>query len=171
MPKHPSTFIFELLKDSTGTSAMNTVGNTTTPIYFAYTSPSTGMYLSRINFQMADDGILPYDKFGGITALGNGCGLEVIGTDGSTRLIDFFDGTYWQRTSDITLLAGVDNPIVDSTPGTDVQPTRWTVAKAGDLMFLKTGQQIRISVRDDLTGLSRFRAMVQGIKAKDVDED
>jgi hypothetical protein len=134
-------FVFEFLRD--GSSRDMKVDGSVTPVNFI------------------EDGNIAPSKFGGVSALSNGCLIKALDTDGSTVIKDFMDGetikTHWE----LALLAGVDVE-VDAGAGDDVVPIRWTIAKAGATLLLETSQRIRFTVQDDLTNLSNFYAMVQG---------
>lgn len=155
MPRNANDFVYEFLKNSTSVE-MGTVAGT-----FSYTVPASKTFqLSRMNFSMVD-GAMQYGKFGGMTALTNGIKVEVIDSTGGT-LIDFTGGVPLKSNEDFACLAGVD-AIAEPTAGDDFMPVRFTIAKAGDEMRLSEGNVIQVVTQDDLSALSHFRCMVQGI--------
>lgn len=158
-PRSAGKFVYEFLKN--GASAdLNIDGST--PVNFTYTVPaSKTLILARFNFALVD-GSMTYGKFGGLTALTNGLKLEILDTDGSTQLLDFTGGLNIKTNEDFACLAGVD-AIAEPAAGDDFMPIRFTVNKAGAPMLVHEGQVIRLVVQDNLSALSHFRCMVQGI--------
>jgi len=162
----PGNFIYKFLReDNTAASAdMNVNATSTSTRSFQY-SPGAGKFacVNRLLILVLDTGIEPA-LFGGLTALTNGVKITCNDTDGS-ELIDFTDGDAINSNAEWVHLAGTDNPITDSGvgPGIDELAVRWTIGKAGSSLFLKETQSIRFEIRDDLSGLTEFRAMVQGV--------
>lgn len=170
MGMRPDEYIFSLLDSGSGVD-MNVDGGT--PVHFKYTVPTNHTaYIERINFTLLDI-TMQNDLFGGLAALTNGVLVRAYDAD-DTLLLDFLDGEPIKQNSDFCLLAGTDAP-VSAGAGADFLPIRWTVAKAaeqndGRLAALKLteGQYIRVTVQDNLTGLDRFRGMVQGFLVPDI---
>lgn len=158
MPKRADDFIFKWLKNGS-TVDMNVDASST--ITYQYTVPaSKTVYLQRVNVSLVD-GSMTYGKFGGLTALTNGIKVEVLDSAGGT-LVDFFDGETIKANEDFAPLAGVD-AIAEPAAGDDFMPVRWTISKAGDSLRLIEGDVIRFTLQDDLSDLSYFRAMIQGV--------
>lgn len=130
---------------------------------FEYQVPgATTVDISRVNFFITDGNIIP-GSFGGIVGgLTNGCLFQVIDDDGLTVLTDFFDGVPIITNDQLTKLAGVDS-VATFAAGDDWLPVRFTIQKAGKGMRLTVGQRIRWTNQDDLSPLTRFQMMVQGI--------
>ena len=126
---------------------------------FFYTCPANQtVHISRINFIILDASILLTD-FGGIAnGLPSGVLINVLDDD-NTIILDFLDGESIQQNVDFGLLAGVDTQI---STGTDGLFVRWSLFKTGANLKLTAGQSIRISIRDDLSSLEKFNAMIQG---------
>ena len=121
------------------------------------------LWVERINFQMID-GSMTLNKFGGLSALTNGCRVIVVDPDG-TEQFDFLDGRALQANHDFALLAGVDS-LIEPAAGDDSMPIRWTLSKAfGEPIELPTDWRLRFAIQDDLTGITTFRAMAQGYLA------
>lgn len=154
----PEKFIYSMLRDD-ASFEMAVNGSLGSPVIFEYVAPEP-VLMSRINLQIND--ILPTaDKFGGIAALTNGVLIQIRDTD-DTTLIDFSDNIGIKANHDFVLLAGIDVDIV-SGGGVGLVAVRFTVSKAGNLLRLETGQKFVLVVRDNLTGLDSFEAMVQGV--------
>ena len=129
---------------------------------FIYQVPNGKVaYISWFNILIQDGNITP-DKFGGISALSNGCLVKLV-SSADAEVIDFCDGVAITTNSRFALLAGADIVPVAGT-AVDVMPIRWTVAKAfaGRPLKMVDQQKFQWTNRDDMTGLSEFRVMVQG---------
>lgn len=169
-PKSPADFIYQYLQRTSGPAGtnaydMNTNSGTGSPApsVFEYQVPANRTFkLVRINFIIVDGSINPGD-FGGISgALTNGCLFQIIDDDGSTEALDFTGGVPIATNADFGPLAGVDIPISELV-GDDQLPIRFTIAKAGAMMRLTAGQRVRWTNRDNVSAITKFRAMVQGV--------
>lgn len=129
---------------------------------FEYQVP-TGqtLRLARVNFELVD-GAMQVNRFGGIATLANGCLFRIVNVGGSVTLLDFTNGVPIQRNADFAPLAGVDS-IIQQAAGDDMLPVRFSIFKAGAPMLIGAGQRVQWVNRDDLSGLTVFRAMVQGV--------
>jgi hypothetical protein len=158
----PTNFVFKFLRTGADSADMAVDGGT--PVVFRYTVPAGKVFeLWRINWHIID-GSLRADGFGGLAVLGNGLLLRILKSDESAEL-DFTDGMPLKRHSEFAHLAGVD--LFPDTSGVggadDALSIRWTIARAGRAMLLTAGQHIECVVQDDLSDLTHFQAMVQGI--------
>jgi len=155
--------LFDFLAYESGTGSgddMNIDGST--PGVYSYKAPSGKVvYVSRINFIITDGNIKP-DSFGGISALANGC-LVKHTSSASVTILDFLAGATLKTNSDFAWLAGADIQPVSGT-SVDSLPVRWTLDKAfaGRAFKLADQEKIQLTIQDDLTGLTSFRAMIQG---------
>ncbi len=147
--------IYSLLKDNS-TTEMAVDG--TTPVKYKYTATAP-LVLTRAIFDMVDANIRP-NKLGGINAVTNGLKVELYDAD-DTLLIDFLDGTTIKQNSDFSHLASIDVLILDAA-GLDHLPIRWTIAKTGRGLRMKTGQYLQVTVRDNLAAIDSFTTVVQG---------
>ena len=141
---------------------MNT-NSTATVSVFEYQVPAGQAFnFNRVNFTITDSSVDP-GSFGGIAGgLPSGSLFEIIDNDGTTQLLDFSDGFAIQTNDDFVPLAGVDVPILNLA-GDDLLPIRFSVFKGlGGPIRLTAGQRIRWTNRDNLTAITKFRAMVQG---------
>lgn len=133
-----------------------------TPVLFDYVIPENFVgLLVRVNIHLYNSSIQP-DGFGGLAALANGILIQALDAD-NNLLIDFTDGYPIKKSCEWTGLAGTDAGIDQHGGQTDSQYIRWTIAKAGEKLELDEGQKFRIMIRDDLTGIPQFRAMLQGL--------
>lgn len=160
MPSPPGNFCYVFLSNSTGSVEMGVDG--TTPVTFTYTVPAgKKLQLSRFNMALVDGG-MGYGEFAGLgSALSNGLTLKVHSPLGA-EMLDFTNGQNIKTNEDFCNLAGVD-AIAEPAAGDDFFPVRFTVRKAGDTMVLKSGYEIRSIVSDDLSNVTKFRIMVQGV--------
>lgn len=168
MPVTEDKFLYKNLTRLSGPQAasgedydMNT-NSAATDTVFGYIVPvGKSLHWARINMNMVDGSINPGD-FGGIAGgLTDGCLLGVYDPNGVQKL-DFLDNVPLRRNFEFALLAGTDVPISELA-GDDMLPIRFTIARAGDTMIIPAGWSIRWTNRDDLSGLTHFRMMVQGL--------
>ncbi len=167
----PSGFIYGWLRQTAGNPPasgddrdMDVDGSLVTPGVFQWTVPQNKIAkLSRINIVIVDGGI-GWNEFVGLgSVLTNGILLQTMFADGNPSL-DFLDGEAITTNADFTSLAGVDG-ISIAAAGDDVLPIRFSFFKSGGEIELRENESIRMMVRDDLTGITLMRAMVQGIFA------
>ena len=167
MSKTPSNFWYRYLRYATGPGAPSddrdlNIDGSTTPSTYEYICADRHMDLSRFTMFLLDGSVNPGD-FGGISgALTNGCKLEIIDTDGSTVLLDFNNGETIKQNVDFIMLAGVDAQPSTYT-GDDLLAVRFTVSRAGSMLRLRKNQIVRFTIQDDLSGITLFRIMVQGV--------
>lgn len=158
-PVAAGSHTFVMLKD--GASSDMAVDGTT-PVEFDYQVPAGERFdLERINIVITDTNITN-DKFGGITALTNGLTVEVIESDGTTLAFDFTADKKIRTNTDFAFFAGSDTEIFGSGL-VDAVLVRWTISKAGAPLRLDRQQYLRVTVSDNLTGLTSMGIMVQGI--------
>ena len=122
------------------------------------------LYIKRVLFEMID-GSMTFAKFGGLTALENGCRMVVLDNHGN-EVADFLDGEVIKTNSDFGLLSGID-AILEPAAGDDRLDVRWSLYKGilVEGLELPTDWLLRFMVQDDLTGLTVFRAIAQGYLA------
>lgn len=162
----PDNFVYKWLRVVTGTGQQGSVemnlNSVTTGTVYEYEVEADKVFsFRRINFVLVDAAITPI-KFGGIAALPTGSTLQIIDADGA-ELLDFMDGIRIKTNADFVGMAGAD-VMINAVGGTDDQlPIRFTIAKAGRMIKLTEGQRIRWTNWDNLTGLTKFRTMIQGI--------
>ena len=125
--------------------------------------------MQRVNF-LIQDAAIKNSGFGGITtglAAGLKLGIYTSSTISSTKapdVIDFFDGQTLKKHDQFTYLAGPEVMPLSTVPAADgFIPIRWTVAKAGAPLSMTSGQQFRVVVQENLSGITEFQAMVQGV--------
>ena len=167
----PSAFIYTWLRQTSGNPPasgddrdMNVNGSLDTPGVFQWTVPPQRIAkLSRINIVIVDGGI-GWNEFAGLGSdLTNGIMFEMMFADGNPSL-DFLDGETIKTNADFVSLAGVDG-ISIPVAGDDVLPIRFSFFKSGSEIELRENESIRMMICDDLTGITRMRAKLQGIYA------
>jgi hypothetical protein len=156
----PSRIIYRYL--STGTAGegveMNVDGDPT-PVNFYFIADQK-CTIVRFNLNVVD-AAMTWGAFGAINlASGNGCLFQVEDESGGV-LLDFTAGQPIKSNADWSFLAGVD-AVISPAAGDDAIPVRFTIEKSGNQLNLQAGQRVRFSVRDDLSGLTKFRIMAQG---------
>lgn len=161
MPIHASNLFFQAFQNSAGNSVEMNVNGSVTPQEFSVTVPAgQTLVANRINLHILDGGMRA-SFFGGLATLTNGVNIKIVDEEGNTDKDFTTNFGNIKQNSDFFMLAGVDG-VIEASLGDDVLPVRWTISKAGRSVNLKGGSKVIITVNDDLTGLSRFRAMLQG---------
>ena len=162
----PSTsFLFAVLATSSGGTNMATSGSTAVPLVYYYQCPASRYAIvQRLNIGIQDVAIDP-DKFGGSTLVTKGLKVQAYDTNNSSMLIDFTDGLNIKKNWQWGLLAGVDNQTdnADKSNKPSAFNVRWTIGKAGAPLNLTSGQQIRMTVQDDISDLDEMYVMIQGV--------
>lgn len=161
LPIPPENMIYELLSNG-ATTNMNVDGSVT-PVEFEYECPDNNVaFLHRNTLHMVDGGIIP-TTFAGVSALANGVEIQIIDSDGTTILLDYTKGRTMTTNTDFALLAGPDFPVLAGTGnGDDVMSIRWTLSKAGGPLLLTEGQIFRVTINDDISGITHMHWMMQG---------
>lgn len=165
----PEKFLYEHLLLTSGPQSasgedydLNTNSSLATPSVFEYVVPAfTTIDFARATFFITDGAITP-NKFGGVAALANGCLFEIIDTDGSSVLLDFFNGVPIKTNDQFAKIAGID-AVATFASGDDWLPIRFTVQKAGKKMRLTAGQRVRWTNRDNISTITRFQFVIQAI--------
>ena len=163
----PANFAYEYLRVVTGTGAQGSVemnlNSVTTGTVYEYVVPADKVFnFARVNFVIVDANVRP-DDFGGIAGgLATGSTFEIIDDDANTQLVDFTNGVRMQTNADFIPLSGADVVINDVAGVDDMLPIRFSIFKAGSNMKLTAGQRVRWTNWDNLTAITKFRAMAQG---------
>jgi hypothetical protein len=120
-------------------------------------------HISRVCFLIQDTNC-NIGKFGGLAALTNGLKVESYNDQGVLD-VDFLDGETIKTNEEFDLLSGADVIGIDNTKAVDAVPVRWTVEKgtSGAPLLLLPGSILRVTIQDDLSGITNFRAMTQGV--------
>ena len=160
----PANFIYDHLHDAVADSDDMNINGAVTPVNFDFTVPTGKVFLfTRFNAQFDDTNKDVPNGFFSIAALGNGLLMQVRDIDG-TVLQDFDTADApIKNHADMIALAGVDVD-TDGVANLSSGGFRFTLTKTGAAMRLTAGQVIRVVVRDDLTGLTELRFMVQGLQ-------
>ncbi|MHC4301522.1 MAG: hypothetical protein ACYS7Y_30000 [Planctomycetota bacterium] len=157
-------YIFKYLRNGAEEDLATATGTPGAPEHFDYVADSDYVKLHRCMISIRDDGISPFD-FGAISG-GLTNGLQIRLYDASDKLVtDFTDGVPIKTNGQFVLLAGVDVDR-DVTAGDDQLTVRWTFAKAGEPLHMKTGDYFRVSVQDTLTAMTAMAIVVQGSKRR-----
>ena len=155
----PSRFIYKYLSTGGPDGVEMNVDGDPTPVNFYYIADQK-CTITRFNLILVDSA-MTWNDFGGVDiSSGNGCLFQVEDAAGGV-LLDFTDGQPLKSNADWSFLAGVD-AVVTPAAGDDAMPVRFTIEKSGNQLNLQSDQRIHFSVRDDLSGITLFRIMVQG---------
>ena len=152
--------VFQYFKTSGGSAEMDVDGSSNAIAFKVTSPPRGGIRPVRVNFVIVDGGI-GFGEFAGLNAaLSNG--LEIKWFDsGDTELLDFTDGLNIKTNEEFGALSGAD-AVVQPAAGDDSFPVRWTIAKSGLVPKMGAGDYLQITVQDDLTAITKMRAMLQG---------
>lgn len=155
-------FVYAFLRNG-GSPEMNVDG--TVPKVFEYIVPNgKNIWLRRLTIAAHNSGMNP-DNFFGLVALANGLVIEVLDNQ-DNQLKDFTNSEPIKILMHLSNLAGNDagNTIDRLGAADDGAAIRWTFEKAGEPIFMREGYKFRITVNDNITGISFLRMMVQGIQ-------
>ena len=122
--------------------------------------------IERIIINIRDSGTVNADTFGALTALTNGCKVQVRdGAAGTVVKQDLLDGKTIKNNGDFAAFC-YDMTISTATAGDKAVSVRWTFAKSGEPVILRGGRGERLvfETQDDTTGLVEFTVMAQGRK-------
>jgi len=164
--KRPANGIFKFLTHISGASAadsdltnMKVTGTDAIPGKFGFI-PSAKAQIERVNIIILDGTVQP-SKFGGINALTSGIEVAVLNLDGTTA-IDFCDGSTWKKNADLGYWGGPPDIIASGNPD-GMAGIRWTLSKGfGAPMTMHSGEQYVFFIRDNLGGVTEFKAFIQG---------
>ena len=168
MKVRPSESIYQFFTHSSGPEGaddndMIVNAALATPSVFIYTVPAGNFaYISRVNILLIDTNTVT-DGFAQLSALTNGILVQAMDSAG-VESEDFTNGRPILQHMDFVYLAGVDVDLISGAAQPDVIKIRWTLERAlnQEPLFLRPGESLRMTIRDDLTGIETFRAMVQG---------
>ena len=137
------------------------VDGSSTPVVFEWAAPDGyETYWERVIVHLQDSGTFDADKYGNGLSLTNGIKVQVVWDDG-TEVLDLIDGHTIIDNGDWEGMC-YDFSYNSIGVGDNVAAVRWTVAKAGKPIKLEPNQRIRVTIQDDLTGLTKHRFNVQG---------
>lgn len=161
----------QLLMSAAGATDMRADGSTTPVRFVVSASPTEDIYIGRVSFTIADAGAT-LSKFGNITALSNGCKFfyqsgdvgEIVINDSLKSNYDFVrlsggnpafgDGTAAFRANNV---AGASEGYLAVV---DIQDTFGI--EHGIHLRAGTKDALILEVRDDVTGIDLFEAVVYG---------
>lgn len=159
-PSLARNFLFKRLQND-GSYDMN-IDASTVSKEFIYKSPiDKDSFITRINF------IIGYDKIKKPTShtfadldqsLHNGILVEVLNCD-NIMVLDVLDNTTIKENIDFALMCGIDFSI---NTFFNTMIISWSLISNGGLLLLEENETIRITIRDDLSSLVKFQAIVQG---------
>ncbi|MEZ5411031.1 MAG: hypothetical protein R2761_23575 [Acidimicrobiales bacterium] len=134
---------------NSGSSNMN-VNGSVTPVEFTHT-PTENVTILRVIGQ-----VQPIKMLGGSPVLTNGIAIDLVLQDGT--VVDLTGGRrIYGDIGWLGLMHEVDYPmdIIDYV-------VRWDFSKPGTEINLTAGDTFRITINDNLTGMTNMRFMLQG---------
>lgn len=155
---------------SAADSANIKINGAVTPVAFEF-APDAGdtVLVRRIIIKLQDGGAFDAEKFGNAIVLANGMLLQVVNADDEV-LLDLLDGMVLQTNGDIAREC-FDVNVHSWGTGDEILVARWTFSKdVGDngvLLSGDLGHKLRLTVRDDQTGLVDGSVAVRGVKIND----
>ena len=156
----PEYRVDEFLKTSAGSVEMNVDGSSTA-VDFDYGAPKDKKATITRMLGVVVDGAMTWIKFGGLSALGSGLTIKVFEKNGTTIVHDMLGGETVKDNADWANHVGPDGPLALAA-GDDAMPVRWTFKKAVHPLELANQRILRVTVQDNLAGLTKFRLSIQG---------
>lgn len=159
--------VTHLTLDNDGSTSDMRVDGSSVVKKFQYVVPTDKLlYLDNVEIVLGDTGYDP-DKFGGLTALTNGCKLEIYDTDGTTVLLDMLAEPIKQN-YEFTHFGGVSINVVPGAVIDLISVSAHMHETYGADLLLEAGQIVQFTVQDDLdTGLDFFEATIGGRLVQD----
>ena len=157
----PADKFLEAYLEDSGNSIDMQVDGSVTAVPFEFTTPADCL-IARCNIYILDANPTP-TVFGGLGGeLTNGLLIQVL-DDTPAVIKTFVTQRPTANNADIVALAGIDVSY-DLGAGTDSVAARWTFARhsGGYDLFMPAGQTFRVTIRDDLTGLTQFHWVLEG---------
>lgn len=152
--------VYSWLRESGGSREAN-VNGSSTPVLFEYEAPESSIFLERMIISIIDFGAHDAALYGNGIILTNGIKVEVIEDDGSVHL-DLLDGETIKSNGDWHAVC-YDYTYHDIGTGDSIGTVRWTFGRTGEPLQLFEGEILRVTIQDDLTGLSNHTFQVQGV--------
>lgn len=168
----PDRYHFAFLADVDGSRDMN-VNGSVTAVNFKYVFKERGgeaasyIRVQRLNMLAEDTAQAEVvTGFFSLAALSAGLLFQVLNSRGKVMQHFATDVEPLKSTADISALAGFDIGGVSQSVagGASAYHVRWTLAKAGQPLLLYPGEAFSATVQDDLSALTKFRIMVQGVE-------
>ena len=150
--------------DGDGATFDANVDGSATAQYFEYRAPAGEVVqLTRLLVYVADGGIWSSADYGGVSTLANGITMEVVDGTGvsATEVFSLTDGKSIMNTIDWGIYS-YDVQHIQFNSGDDHFLCRWTFSKAGANIRLYDDVALRVTINDDLTGLSEHTFTIQG---------
>jgi hypothetical protein len=150
--------VFKWLRESGGSRDAN-VNGSSTPVLFEYTSTEDHVNVTRMLVTITDAGTFDALLYGNRVVLVNGIKVEII-RDGAVHL-DLLDGEEITSNTDWAAICH-DFTYHDIGSGDNRATVRWTFKHSGHPLTLLTGDILRVTIQDDLTGLTGHYFQIQG---------
>ncbi len=153
--------MFDFLRND-GSIEMNVDGSVT-PVKFMNQVPDNKeVSLRHVNVLLMDAEV-DMGTFGALAVLTKGVTV-FLSDENHVVLKDLCAGAPIIRNADWALLAGTDVQTRVGAGSDDALIIRWDFDEAcGSPVYMKSGHHIEININDDLSGISIFRALVQGL--------
>ncbi len=155
--------LHKLLRHTVTDSEDLSVDGSSIPAKYEYTVPSgKTAEIFSFNIDIVDGGI-GFNEFGGLgSPLTNGVQIEIYDDDGTTVLLDLTDGHGIKINTHWTHFAGL--AVITPAAGDDgLQVRAHLVEDNGHPIQLEEGQTFRVTVNDNLTGITHFEFMLHGM--------
>lgn len=159
-------FTQHLSLDGLGVTTDANVDGSVTPQYFELRPSTEHLEVHRIIVLIGDATPISAETYGAVPTLTNGVLVDKVrGTGAGATLIERF--------TDVPIVSNVgwgqycyDTKVDDYGAGDNYVGVRWTLAKAGEPLFLDAGlgDTLRVTIQDDLTGLTEHSFVVEGLR-------
>lgn len=146
----------QFLKNAEGSANMNVDGSVTPIRFFCLTPLNKRLRVQKLNVIVMDEMMDP-NGFGSLPELSNGVLFEIVDAQGNL-IFDLCDGHPIVCNADWALVDGGElNRMIGAAK--DLLAMRW---ETEDNTILLPGWCIQITIRDDLSPLTKFRAFLSG---------
>jgi len=151
--------LFSTVGDGTGSTNFNVNGSSTSVIFKVTAPVGSALIIKGIATYIEDAAIAP-NKYGGLTALTNGCILQICDTNGTTVLLNLTPHAL-KNIADFAIIAKDESVIYDAAT---IDMFHCNINVDWFYFRLTAGQSIQFLVRDDLTGLDDHYMQLFGYK-------
>lgn len=152
--------LFKWLRN--GSSRDADVNGAVTPVEFIYEVPAGDtLEWERIIIFIEDTGSFDSGLYGNGIALTNGIKVEVHDSEGNV-ILDLVDGETVHTNGEWQALCHDFLPTAIGQ-GNEVASVRWTVAKSGAPVVVKSGCKVVVTIQDNLAGLEKHWFQIQGV--------
>lgn len=163
--RFPENFEQTFLRNASMSNSMN-VNGSVTPVAFNFTA-TRPVLITRFVGIILDNGIQP-ELFGGLPALTNGVAVGAY-NDNNTLQLNLFEGNV-KANWEFALLSTQSTELRMGAGAQDLFKFGFNLGDNDIALFLPTNWQLRMTINDDLTGLTQFKASILAYTLRSIDD-